>query len=1757
MNSDSFIFRDIVAAEWIEKFDEQKLRLVDFQEFWGINVPRIYSPTFEADCLNLVYDEDLGQKLFLNSLEQFIAKSEDPAPVLEHLKVLDNPPTLCGRVFKVGEATYYCRDCGMDATCVLCIDCFKNSAHKNHKYKMNTSGGGGICDCGDEGAWKQLPFCQTHQEAKLKSLEDDDPLNRIPKDLVDRVKFVLEAVLNYCNEVLTMTNSLTLPKYLQAPFPRPDVFATVLYNDEVHTYDQVINTLSRAMNCNQKSALEYSTMVDREGRSIVWCSTEANCKQLAEAIEKISSRHGSRPLRVLIYHADVIAHQNFALRLLSWVQNFLGYSEGFRIIFKDVIMKPADFPLLESVMLGDMLLWKSARNQWHQLFIASMHMEKNCKKTFAKVFTRNYPSLMKDFIADDHEHSVSITSLSVQVFTVPLALVLIEEEDALAIIMRTFLTECTRYLNTAGKLSFERNHYNSSFRRAHYILRDLKYLLTVRPNEWNDTMRDKFFNGVQSLLQLLTMMQGMDTVVRQVGQHVEFEAEWETGVNLQLKLLAAITLVLEWCSSDYKVFERVLALSLSELEKLQEKFKYVTVKLLGHSASCIDYDVSSLPVTIHVPLSRFVASLIHLRRFNFQNTPSSSFEIIQKEASIVRLMELPLRTLVLASQFRAGMWHRNGYSLLNQVFFYQNVTLREQMFDVDILMVQLAASLLESNTFLIHLLSKYKLVPWVMEDPEEGPGTNLVATLAEEFLTLILYVLSERYVPGVGRVTDERAKLKKEIIQLLCIEPMPHSQLFKRLPKDINYETGMDHVINEVADFKQVKFKGRYELKPELYQEFNPYFYHYSREEQSKAVEAQIRRRRQNGEEECCPPPLLVEFSPNFAPLVQILQCDVMLHILNHTIQRALNPNNCCYYSESQFEKVIYLIGMALHEETRYFEKDNASPFFKFTEKTGKLFEDLEKCLTFPKLENQKDLLKWVLRKYKALEAMKAKKDDEKEKAAEAISSLQEQVSEREKFRRKNAALAAARRERIMSQMAAMQKNFMSENEELLKAVVSEQVTPSSEVSSMVAKDDDPVAVGSNQRGRVCASNRQTCILCREEQDVSTSKHSLVIAAFVQRSTVLSKNRNHSLEAIRSSDPLFLHSDLCSGPHVSTCGHVMHSMCWQHFFDSVQMKERRRPIRYGRNNSYDVDKNEFLCPLCERLSNGVIPLTPSINGIADNSIPPPFHFDDYVAVLKKVVDCIEKDDIMKYATDEDEEGASSKLLSCKMPKLEDLATDAIQLKCLQDVFIPPGPSVEALPYHETLVKIIALFSHVTFSVGLSIERPTHFDPKMPLMAWQACIFTILSMEWSLRDQRKPVFGDLSSRQEHCLEAIIKLSASSLRLYEKLLIRSHASRLLCYLLSPEIYEAHSLSCLDVDAFSIAVSLSLLLPSLFEREDDRISNIPLGHSLDSCSLQLAFSLHLVQLLLTLECESDIEMLDEASTLSLTEKEQEEEASLEALYNKITNELKTQPQQFSKGYLRQRVRSGSLPFLRCCAIYYHFLTDVAPPAKMKQLSSSDDAEFDALCHYLGLPLYLHEIFDSHSVHQLAMTWIKHPSLAKRLQADQPSSEVIVRQPLAVNQLINLPADYSELINQASIFSCPKNEEGDCRYPAMCLVCGDVLCSQSYCCQHVLPSGGGLVGACTHHSYACGAGVGLFLRVRDCKVLLLAGKTKGCYLSPPYVDEYGETDQGLMRGNPLHLCLEHYRTLHRLWLNHELAETIVHEMEQSNVSSTNWQHV
>lgn len=254
------------------------------QNHWRQYAPLCFS-VLENPRRNLVeLDSD---RVLIKPLEAFLCNDLDTEAVLGSLAKLDDPPQLCGKVFKNGEPSYFCRDCGSDPTCVLCSYCFRRSKHREHRYKMMTSGGGGYCDCGDPEAWKSHPYCDLHLP-KSSTSEDDTSsethINKLPTDLTQRASFLFTHLLDYMFEVLSVENSEHLPGNLK-PLEEEDDYVTMLYNDEVHSYDQVTSTLRKVLGVDERGAFEYATIVDKEGRSALKRGKKEDCVDMKRKVE--------------------------------------------------------------------------------------------------------------------------------------------------------------------------------------------------------------------------------------------------------------------------------------------------------------------------------------------------------------------------------------------------------------------------------------------------------------------------------------------------------------------------------------------------------------------------------------------------------------------------------------------------------------------------------------------------------------------------------------------------------------------------------------------------------------------------------------------------------------------------------------------------------------------------------------------------------------------------------------------------------------------------------------------------------------------------------------------------------------------------------------------------------------------------------------------------------------------------------------------------------------------------------------------------------------------------------------------------------------------------------------------------------------------------------------------------------------------------------------------------------------------------------
>uniref|UniRef100_A0A671QU67 E3 ubiquitin-protein ligase n=1 Tax=Sinocyclocheilus anshuiensis TaxID=1608454 RepID=A0A671QU67_9TELE len=1465
-----------------QKWQEASNRGAAILSYLGEQVPLIYC--IEAEPQQGEEEQRVEERL-LYPLECFLF-GEDPCVGLEKLQQYSGSSSAqqCGRVFKEGETVYSCRDCAIDPTCVLCIECFQKSVHKSHRYKMHASAGGGFCDCGDLEAWKTGPCCSQHDPGTSDECVMDPGLR-------ERAQMLFHLLLRYTTDMLVWEDTSELAEELK-PKVMEDTYFCVLYNDEHHSYDHVIYTLQRAIACDQNQAQIYTALIDKEGRKAVKRGTLRSCQQAKDNIRRNSEHIIQKPLRVEILHTAVMAHQTFALRLGAWFQKIIGYSVGLREVFCQVALEPASDNnkpcLISQLMLHDAKLYKGARKVVHELIFSSLLMDTEYKRQFAMKFTELYKQLQEDFICDDHQRNISVTALSVQIFTVP-----------------TLLSSMTSGLHTTLKLwkiTTALFIFISCLNVGWFYFDVIRYILISKPSVWTETLREKFLEGLRVFLRFLCCMQGMEEVKRQLGQHVEVEPEWEAGFSLQMQLRHILAMFQDWCSSD----ERVLLLAFQECHRAlmsctnqpfcSEPTDSYMCKQILHARL---YKVSQEPVSIHLPISRLLAGLYVLLSLWVTGVYLYAFQV---QLNFTELAEQPLRCVVLAAQVCADMWRRNGLSLVSQVYYYQDLKCRDEMFDKDIIMLQIAASKMDPNHFLMLVLLRFELFD-IFNGNSSSKDQEVLKQwnrLTEEMLYLIIIIVGERYVPGISHVTKEDVTMR-EVIHLLCIQAMAHSSLVKSLPENVIY-----------AMKPGVSGHGLYELKKECLKEFNPFFYHYSRPQHSKAEEAQKKRRTQEGSDKALRPPVPPPFCPGFSNIVYLLCCDIFIHILRRIFQKAVEDHSS-RWTEPMIQRVWLLLLHTISLSSCSGLSHNASMSLR--------------CL-------------------------------------KCVVSAQS-VQDKEKAERKRKAEAAkAHRQKIMAQMSTMQKNFIESNKMLYDNVP--ESSSQSDTAASVERSplsSNRVAVGPQQG--VCSTDwgAQICILCQEEQEVQAQAPAMVLTACVQRSTVLTQDRGKTLSP-KGCYPVFMPPDLAVGTHTGSCGHVMHATCWQKYFEAVQNTTRNR---LHADLIIDLENGEFMCPLCKSLCNTVIPLIPTYIHVC-------------VCVCVHVISEYDVNSVIR-------------------PK-----------------------------FSRSITEMLGVCATTVHRVGLQ-TAPNDLCPYVPVMSWNTCAYTIQAIESMLQEEGKALFGSLQNRQVWFGSAYID-----------------------HFLVPVPTVENAPSILEVDFFHLLVSRRAMRPRL-----------QLNSSLLCLNTQMGEFIYL----------SYRERLPVSFSLSL----------IVSLFLRLRAGV--------SGFSVESVKRGVLPFLRCAALFFNCLTGVPPPEELSGTAV-------LLC-------------------------------------------------LIRNRLIDLPEDYSVLLNQASHFKCPNSSDDERKHPTLCLLCGVMLCAQSPCCQQQL--NGEEVGACTAHATICGAGVGMFLRVRECEIILMASKTRGSPYPAPYLDDYGETDPQLGRGNPLHLCPERYRKLLHMWQQHCILEEIARSLELLNV--------
>ncbi|KAI9775164.1 MAG: hypothetical protein M1839_001415 [Geoglossum umbratile] len=252
----------------------------------------------------------------------------------------------CGHIFKNGEATYRCKTCTIDDTCVLCCKCFESSDHTGHMVFVNISpGNSGCCDCGDPEAWRIPVKCAIHTELLGESKDvpgkarEPSPL---PDDLLEGIRMTIGRAFDYLCDVISCSpeqlrlaksemsikederKSRLMPIYYlggDEPEVNPE-FALVLWNDEKHTVMEVQDQVARACKKAKAFGKEKANETHDIGRSIVEHSTDVEqLLRVSRIIEQIK-------VTVTIRSARDTFREQMCGTIIEWLGDIAGCSVG-------------------------------------------------------------------------------------------------------------------------------------------------------------------------------------------------------------------------------------------------------------------------------------------------------------------------------------------------------------------------------------------------------------------------------------------------------------------------------------------------------------------------------------------------------------------------------------------------------------------------------------------------------------------------------------------------------------------------------------------------------------------------------------------------------------------------------------------------------------------------------------------------------------------------------------------------------------------------------------------------------------------------------------------------------------------------------------------------------------------------------------------------------------------------------------------------------------------------------------------------------------------------------------------------------------------------------------------------------------------------------------------------------------------------------------------------------------------------------------
>lgn len=535
----------------------------------------------------------------------------------------------------------------------------------------------------------------------------------------------------------------------------------------------------------------------------------------------------------------------------------------------------------------------------------------------------------------------------------------------------------------------------------------------------------------------------------------------------------------------------------------------------------------------------------------------------------------------MVAQIRTGLWVRNGFAIRGQLLHYRELMLRELCYDQDLFILQTGFVVLDSDLVFVSMLDRFELRHWFAGGTEHPvyDGPSLLA-MVEEFLYVVIACVSET---GAAANLSLVACVRREIVHALASGACSFTDLCKRVSERMVDDECFEKVLGDVSNFRApegTSESGLYELKDAVYDEVNPFFFHYTRNKREE-VEAILRTRISNktGVKDAViePKPISIPEGP-FQLLPSVMTSKVLAQIIfyamHNVIAQTEQAGSVPASADAILDQALYLVMFGLVQHPEEFPRFVASLTF---ERDLSIWHVLANAGRTPIFKSYKTRIDWCLDRcgdalpVDVQQARAAEENAERQRLADDVEAAKKRA-------------AQARKEAIMKQFAQRHQDILDQ----------------------LGDEDDLDDDGDRETVRPEAYG--TCIVCQEDLDQSRPFAALAMvqpSRFVRRS--LDSGTTHALvipdrhnpkpvfppyDHFTGSEPSLVFNGFPAaqtkfGLHASECGHMMHLDCFAVYTHSIRMRHRAQAQR---NHPENTQRKEFICPLCKSLGNAILPV---------------------------------------------------------------------------------------------------------------------------------------------------------------------------------------------------------------------------------------------------------------------------------------------------------------------------------------------------------------------------------------------------------------------------------------------------------------------------------------------------------------------------------------------------------------------------------------